>query len=64
MNTLTPTPQRRRGAFRRFIATQNRLWDQYHASLRPWEQEAELHWVRNVVTRRWELRGGVLPPSA
>lgn len=56
-------PRHRFTGIRRYFATQNRLWAQYLDALRPWEEEAELHWVRNPVTRRWELRGGVLPSS-
>ncbi|MCI2422660.1 hypothetical protein MOQ72_35065 [Saccharopolyspora sp. K220] len=46
---------------REYIAIQNCLWSQHLANLQPWEQEDELRWVRNPITRRWTLRGGVLP---
>jgi hypothetical protein len=46
---------------RRYVATQTWLWDRHFAALQPWEQESEMRWVRNPITRRWELRGGVLP---
>ncbi|MER7080532.1 hypothetical protein SAMN02982929_00642 [Saccharopolyspora kobensis] len=48
--------------FRRYFAVQRWLWSRYLADLQPWEAEAAMRWVRNPVTRRWELRGGVLPP--
>ncbi|KAA5838126.1 hypothetical protein ABT337_05390 [Saccharopolyspora hirsuta] len=47
---------------RRYFAVQNWLWSAYLTSLQPWEAEAEMRWVRNPINRRWELRGGVLPP--
>ncbi len=62
-----PTPGRTgplgRGltGLRRFLAVQNRLWAGYLASLQPWEHEGELRWVRDPLTRRWVLRGDVLP---
>ncbi|GAA4617529.1 hypothetical protein [Saccharopolyspora hordei] len=48
-------------ALRRYFAVQTWLWSRYLAALEPWEAEAEMRWVRNPVTRRWELRGEVLP---
>lgn len=52
-----------RDGIRQYFATQNRLWSRYLDALQPWEQDAELQWVRNPINRRWELRGGVLPGS-
>ncbi|MBB5157629.1 hypothetical protein [Saccharopolyspora phatthalungensis] len=61
---LQDKPSRNRFArIRRYFAIQNSLWSRQLAALQPWDQDAELHWVRNPVTRRWELRGGVLPES-
>ncbi|MEV6232057.1 hypothetical protein AB0L88_29775 [Saccharopolyspora shandongensis] len=51
----------RLAGIRRYFAIQNRLWARHLDALHPWDQEAELRWVRNPLTRRWELRGGVLP---
>lgn len=57
------TPLRRPlPGLRRYFAVQNWLWSRYLTALQPWEEEAEMRWVRNPVSRRWELRGGVLPP--
>ncbi|TDD43027.1 hypothetical protein E1288_27525 [Saccharopolyspora elongata] len=65
MNTMrTPLrnkQQNRLAGIRQYLATQNRLWARHLDALQPWEQETELRWVRNPITRRWELRGGVLP---
>jgi hypothetical protein len=65
MNTqLRAGPARRRLlGFRRFLATQNWLWSRHLAALQPWDEVTELRWVRNPLTRRWELRGGVLPEA-
>lgn len=57
-----PTPDRFAG-IRRYFATQNLLWSRHLDTLQPWEQVTELRWVRNPISRRWELRGGVLPGS-
>ncbi|MER7013571.1 hypothetical protein ABT324_19315 [Saccharopolyspora sp. NPDC000359] len=48
---------------RRYFAVQTWLWSRHLEALQPWEVEAEMRWVRNPITRRWELRGGVLPPG-
>jgi hypothetical protein len=63
MNTpLQNGPERNLLAgIRRYVATQNWLWSRHLAALRPWEQDGELRWVRNPVTRRWELHGETLP---
>ncbi|WP_188988813.1 hypothetical protein [Saccharopolyspora thermophila] len=63
MNTpLQDRPTRKRlDRVRRYIAVQNWLWSRHLAALQPWEQDTEMCWVRNPITRRWELRGGLLP---
>jgi hypothetical protein len=62
MGTMGTSLQEKHG-IRRYFATQNWLWARHLQALQPWEQDDELRWVRHPVTRRWELRGGVIPGS-